>query len=49
VEVNEVTELGESITGTVEKITYRNDANAYTVAVVNVEKELLTVVGTMQF
>jgi len=49
VEVNEVTELGESITGTVEKITYRNDANAYTVAVVNVEKELLTVVGTMPF
>ncbi len=39
----------ESITGTVEKITYRNEANAYTVAVAKCGKEDITVVGAMPF
>ncbi len=39
----------ECVEGTVERITFRNDSNAYTVAVVKAEKELLTVVGIMPF
>ncbi len=40
----------EIITATVEKITFRNDANAYTVAVVKRDnKETLTIVGIMPF
>lgn len=39
----------EKICGTVEKITFRNEANAYTVAAVKCEKETLTVVGLLPF
>lgn len=39
----------QSINGTVQRITFRNEANAYTVAEVKTEKELLTVVGIMPF
>ena len=39
----------EKITGTVEKITYSNPANSYTVAVVRSGKEMITVVGMMPF
>lgn len=39
----------EILTATVEKITYRNDSNAYTVAVVKAEKESVTIVGIMPF
>jgi len=39
----------EKITGTVEKITFRNDSNAYTVAVVSCEGEEVIVVGTLPF
>ena len=45
----EVTEQLNSAEGTVEKITFRNDSNAYTVAIVKTDKELLTVVGIMPF
>lgn len=37
------------ITGTVEKITYKNEANFYTVAEVKCEKEFVTVVGILPF
>ena len=37
------------ISGTVEKITYRNDSNGYTVAEIKAEDEPLTVVGIMPF
>lgn len=37
----------ETLFGTVEKITYRNEANFYTVAIVKNDKEVTTVVGTM--
>ncbi len=39
----------ETLTGTVEKITYRNQNNYYTVAVVRAGKEAVTVVGTLPF
>lgn len=39
----------KSITGLVEKITYRNEANAYTVAQIKVGKEYITAVGTLPF
>lgn len=42
---NSMTEL----TGTVEKITYRNDTNCYTVAEVRSGKETVTVVGTLPY
>ena len=42
-------DLEQTVKGTVEKITYRNDSNAYTVAVVKIDKEFLTVVGTLPF
>ena len=48
VETDSLQEL-ECIEGIVEKITFRNDSNAYTVAVVRVEKEVITVVGIMPF
>lgn len=38
-----------SVTGTVENITYRNESNGYTVAQVKCGKEELTVVGTLPF
>lgn len=38
-----------TVSGTVEKITFRNEANAYTVAAVKCEKETLTVVGILPF
>lgn len=42
---NSMTEL----TGTVERITYRNDTNCYTVAEVRSGKESVTVVGTLPY
>jgi exodeoxyribonuclease V alpha subunit len=39
----------ESIKGTVQKITYRNEVNSYTVAEVKTENEILTVVGILPF
>ena len=48
-EVTPIAEEYENITGTVEKITYRNDSNAYTVAVAKVDGEMITVVGAMPF
>lgn len=39
----------EKILGTVQKITFRNESNAYTVAVVETDGESLTVVGTLPF
>ena len=39
----------ENITGTVQRITYKNDSNGYTVADVRVGKENITVVGTLPF
>ena len=38
-----------SISGTVEKITYKNEANFYTVASVRVNKEVITVVGALPY
>lgn len=38
-----------SITGTVVRITYKNEANGYTVAEVRVDKENITVVGLLPF
>ncbi len=38
-----------SITGTVQRITYKNDSNGYTVAEVRVDKEDITVVGLLPF
>ena len=46
---NEITEELIQITGTVEKITYCNSANSYTVATVKAGKENLTVVGMLPF
>ena len=39
----------EKFTGTVQKITFRNESNAYTVALVEPDAESLTVVGTLPF
>ncbi len=39
----------KEISGTVEKITYRNSQNGYTVCSVKVKKEHITVVGTLPF
>ena len=39
----------KEIKGIVEKITYRNESNAYTVAEVRIESESQTVVGVMPF
>jgi len=47
--VEEVYDNTQSITGTVEKITYKNDTNGYTVAEVKSEKEFVTVVGILPF
>ena len=38
-----------SISGTVQKITYKNEANGYTVAEVKADKESITVVGLLPF
>lgn len=38
-----------SISGTVQKITYRNETNCYTVASVKTSKEIVTVVGMLPF
>jgi len=43
------TENKQTITGTVQRITYRNEVNCYTVAEVKCNKEVLTVVGIMPF
>lgn len=43
------TDVLESITGTVEKITYRNETNCYTVAEVKSQKQNITVVGILPF
>ncbi len=48
--MNEIVNDGlELVKGTVDKITYKNDSNGYTVAVVSVSGEKLTVVGYMPF
>ncbi len=39
----------QTLTGTVERITYRNQNNYYTVASVRSGKETVTVVGTLPF
>ncbi len=39
----------EKIIGTVEKITFRNESNCYTVAVLNCDEEEVIAVGTMPF
>ena len=39
----------QTISGTVQRITYRNEGNAYTVAEVKCEKEVVTVVGILPF
>lgn len=44
-----LTDSVKELTGTVEKITYRNESNSYTVAEVKSEKEEVTVVGTLPF
>ena len=44
-----ITDEKISITGTVQRITYRNEVNYYTVAEVKSQKEVLTVVGIMPF
>ncbi len=46
---NESVDVNQSITGSVEKITYRNEVNCYTVAEVKTSNERLTVVGIMPF
>ncbi len=46
---NESVDVNQSITGSVEKITYRNEVNCYTVAEVKTSNEKLTVVGIMPF
>ena len=43
------TDVLESITGTVEKITYRNETNCYTVVEVKSQKQNITVVGILPF
>ena len=37
----------ETLTGTVEEVTYRNDTNSYTVIDIACEDELITAVGIM--
>ena len=44
-----LTDSLKEIKGTVERITYRNESNAYTVAEVRTEEKNLTVVGVMPF
>ncbi len=44
-----MSENRECISGTIEKITYRNDNNGYTVALLDTDGELITVVGIMPF
>ncbi len=44
-----LTDSLKEIKGTVERITYRNESNAYTVAEVRTEEKSLTVVGVMPF
>ena len=39
----------QSVVGTVQRITYRNEANCYTVAEIKTGKDLLTVVGILPF
>lgn len=46
---NSIVTNEHNIKGTVHKITYRNDKNGYTVAVVHVGRENITAVGTMPF
>lgn len=46
---NALTEPVKELSGAVEKITYRNEGNSYTVAEVKVGKEQITVVGTLPF
>ncbi len=46
---NEAMNSGQSITGSVERITYRNEVNSYTVAEVKTSSETVTVVGIMPF
>lgn len=43
------TEPAGELSGTVEKITYRNDGNGYTVAEIRTGKEAVTVVGILPF
>ena len=43
------TENIQTITGTVQKITFKNESNGYTVAEIKADKELLTVVGILPF
>lgn len=45
----DMTEKLTELSGTVEKITYCNSANSYTVATVKTQKELITVVGMLPF
>ncbi len=42
-------EVLENISGTVQRITYKNELNGYTVAEVKTDKETITVVGIMPF
>ena len=44
-----ITDEKVSVVGTVQRITYRNEVNYYTVAEVKTGKEILTVVGIMPF
>ena len=46
---NSNSENKESVIGTVQKITYKNQANCYTVAEIKFKNEILTVVGIMPF
>ena len=39
----------EKLSGTIEHITYTNQSNGYTVAVLNLSDDKITVVGTMPF
>lgn len=39
----------QNISGTVQRITYRNEINSYTVAEVRLDKEIITVVGILPF
>ena len=40
---------GQSITGLVQKITFKNESNGYTVALVKTKTEEITVVGILPF
>ena len=44
-----LTDSVKEINGTVEKITYRNEGNGYTVAEVRSGRESITVVGSLPF